>query len=496
MKNTTAWYLLPVKYLWVGAREFWDAEGFSRASALAYTTLLSLIPLTVVVLSIWGAVRDEELKESEVVEDTLHQLLWPAAETFRIQPAPGEEPIPEVFGDEESTDVSRSELEALQEKHGAEKFQAVKLESTSEMVVTKLTEFVANLRADLKTIGIIGALFLLFTTISLFNSIEANLNELWVIRARRNPIRKFLVLWALLTLGPILLAASLVVRARYFTDTLNAGLDHFVVPYLFTWAAFFFLYRFVPATRVNTTGAVVAAFVAGCLWEVGKVVFSRYVFELTTKATVTSITYGSLALIPIFLLWLYISWLFALFGVKLCYVWQHIGSYSGKGWKALPVSTESQELLAAEVVARVVEEQYTRGRGMTLEALALALRFPQHRLEAAIDTLRRAGILTEAADGDRLVTVVPPDKLTLEDVTCAVRGSGEYTRLSNESGYLRKIAGLLGLVDERRRRILSAASYASLVRESIDVGDTAADTVVDAGPPDVPDTGPTTSAGA
>jgi membrane protein len=462
----TPFYLVPVKFLYVGVREFLTAGGLARSSSLAYASLLSLIPLTVVALSVVGLVRDRDLAREEL-PDVINQFLWEEPPTYEISGTilvPEDPEVEAALGDleipEEGKTITAEELALLQGALGSGAVPAIAKLTRRDELVAWLGTFAENLKDNLSVIGIIGALVLLVSTISLFNSIESALNELWHLRPRRNLVRKFLVLWALLTLGPLLLAAGVVVG-----NTVSAqagGLDFLPVPFMFTVAAFLFLYRFVPSTRVSWTGAMVAAIVAGALWEFAKLLFRYYlarVFDSSNNAIL--IAYGSLALIPVFLLWLYISWVIALLGAKLGYVWQHLDTYEGAGWTALPHTAEVLEFEAIEVVRKILDCQDSARPRITCRTLARQLRQPHHRIEDIVTTLTEGEILREDSDGNLLV-VRPPDRLTLEEVTRVIRGGGRYDDLVASDAPGKHVLDLLGQVDRSRRELLGHTTFAEL----------------------------------
>jgi membrane protein len=464
----TPWYLLPVKYLYLGVREFLREGGLSRSSSLAYASLLSLIPLAAVVLSFVGSFQDASGTQERIIAFLESRLLWedlPTWEVLAVSPPAGNPSTggePPAVGDILDT----SALERWRERLGEDGLEVKQLPSPRQQVTRKLTEFVDNIRSSLATIGVIGALALVVASIGLLNAIETTLNRLWHVRVARNPLRKFLLFWALLTLGPLLLLGSFVFGAKL--DFINRGFENWL-PYLFTWGAFFLLYFLVPYTRVSFPGAVVAATVAGLLWEGEKHLFSRYVAAIYTGSTsYIRITYGSVALIPIFLVWLYLSWLVVLLGVKLCYVWQHLAGYAGPGWSPTEPTFQTQELLAARVVATIAGDRYQGGDGLTLDGLAGRLGEPQRLVEPIVTRLREAGLVAESAENRTLLLTRPPDALTVDDVTRAVRGDGPPGEIvpPDETPASRRLAILLGEIDQTRAEVLGSTTFRDLHESS------------------------------
>jgi membrane protein len=133
--------------------------------------------------------------------------------------------------------------------------------------------------------------------------------------------------WAVLTLMPILAGTGIAMTVYisslpYFKGAAESINDTFfllnVLPFMFTWAAFTTLYVALPNTRVYFRDAVLGAFVAAILFEVAKSGFAYYVSTFSTYQFI----YGAVAAVPIFLVWIYVSWLIVLFGAVVSYIKQ------------------------------------------------------------------------------------------------------------------------------------------------------------------------------
>jgi membrane protein len=240
----------------------WREQLHVSAGYLSYVTLMSLIPLLVVMLSTMTAFPIfSEVKES--IENFIYQNFLPA---------------------------------------------------TGEVVRQHITGFVEN-ATKMSAIAIV---FLFVLALLLISAIDKTLNQLWKIKTKRRIVTAFSMYWLILTLGPILVGASIATTSYIISlvslneyDFLGIS-DVFVrlLPLLSSICAFLILYVVVPNKIVSFKYACSGAFVAGVLFEFTKEAFAQYITLLPTYETI----YGALASIPILFLWIYLSWLVVLFG--------------------------------------------------------------------------------------------------------------------------------------------------------------------------------------
>ena len=149
-------------------------------------------------------------------------------------------------------------------------------------------------------------------------TVENALNAIWRVRHRRPLAQRVLVFWALMTFAPVLIGASLSVSS--YLVSISAGYVHklpfglgvivSLVPILLSAIAFAMLYVFVPNTNVQRRDAFIAGLIAAGAFEIAKRVFGAYVAHIPTYTAV----YGAFATLPIFLTWIYVSWLVTLLG--------------------------------------------------------------------------------------------------------------------------------------------------------------------------------------
>lgn len=167
----------------------------------------------------------------------------------------------------------------------------------------------------------IGLLFLIVTALMLMETIEYTFNEIWRVQQKRKALFRFLTYWAILTLGPILLVVSLsltsyVVSLPLLEKTIGGSLRAFFLnslPFLFEVLAFTLLYMAVPNTHVRWRHALIGSVLTAILFELAKWGFAYFVVNFSAYQVI----YGAIATLPVFLIWIYLSWMIVLLGAEL-----------------------------------------------------------------------------------------------------------------------------------------------------------------------------------
>jgi membrane protein len=187
----------------------------------------------------------------------------------------------------------------------------------SNTIISNLTQFASKATG----LSAVGAVALIFTSAALIGTIERALNQIWRVRQPRPLLQRVLVYWALVTLGPLAFGISLTITTQLFTATNGittalpfvGALFYTMVSVGLTTGAYALLYMTVPNRYVDWRDAVWGGLVAAIAFEIAKRVFAVFIRQFPTYA----IIYGALAALPLFLLWLYLSWLITLVGALL-----------------------------------------------------------------------------------------------------------------------------------------------------------------------------------
>ncbi|GGF09203.1 UPF0761 membrane protein [Kangiella profundi] len=188
------------------------------------------------------------------------------------------------------------------------------LPETGLAVQEHLNEYVSKS----KNLSAIGFGFLIVTSLLLMRSIDRSINSLWETPTQRKGIHKILAYWAMLTMAPILIAASLAASSYFAALPIVSelsGVLTFGLPFILIVLAFSALYAVVPFTQVKFYKALIAAAITAILFELAKYGFAIFI----TKFSSYELIYGAITAIPIFFLWVYLSWSILLLGVIICF---------------------------------------------------------------------------------------------------------------------------------------------------------------------------------
>ncbi len=190
------------------------------------------------------------------------------------------------------------------------------LPSTSGQVQGYMTDFVENASG----MGGIGVLSLVIVALMLISNIDKTLNRIWDSQGGRPIVFTFAIYWMVLTLGPLLMGASVVVSSYLvglatYAEEYSPGLTTALlklVPYATSVCAFFLVYMLVPTKRIEAKHALAGAAVAAVLFELSKKGFAFYVTNFPSYQVI----YGALAVVPILFVWVYLSWIVVLVGAE------------------------------------------------------------------------------------------------------------------------------------------------------------------------------------
>jgi membrane protein len=170
------------------------------------------------------------------------------------------------------------------------------------------------------SITLFSTLIVVWAALALLSTIERAFNNIWHVGRGRSFLHRMINYWAILTLGPLLIGAGIFISTKYITfghiqETVLSDIAPVLLSYVVATVAFFLLYFVLPNTKVQAKAAIGGAAVAALVWIAAKNLFGYYVTEWKPYSTV----YGVMALVPITVLWIYITWLIVLFGLQLTF---------------------------------------------------------------------------------------------------------------------------------------------------------------------------------
>jgi membrane protein len=331
-------------------RHFYNLRGMQTASSLAYTTLLSIVPLITVMFGLFGSIS--------VLSDFSEAIQNFVFANF----------VPE-FGQ-----AIQGYLLGFSDK-------------ASKLTITGIT-------------------VLVFIAIMLMATIDNAFNRIWMVKKRRNPVGRLLVYWAVLTMGPLLIGFGLASTSYILSLPVVADVDtswnlkaRFLswMPFFTTSVAFSLLYILIPNCFVSKRHAFIGGFICAILFEFAKYGFGIYVREMPSYENI----YGAIAIIPLFLIWIYVSWMIVLFGAHITFCLSsfrlndEIELRSKGGWKFIDVLRVLELLYKSQLEGRTLSITEIRKSSVSL---------PQFEMNEMLEHLKRKKWVNQSSNSEWLLS--------------------------------------------------------------------------------------------
>lgn len=258
-----------------------------------------------------------------------------------------------------------------------------------------ITQYLKTFTEQARQLTVLGVAFLLVSAYLMLKNIEKNFNAIWGIAQGRRGVANFLLYWAILSLGPLLLGVALAMSTYLASFRLlvgaydSLGLLEWVlkyVPWLLTWAAFTLLFAAVPNCKVPLRHALVGGLATTISFQALKAAFAWIVSHSSF-----TLVYGAFAAVPLFLLWVNLIWMVILGGAVLV--------HSIKFYQIDLKDRSYPDLYASLLVLWQLYQASTRGQSMT-EWEILQQGLSAHQWQKISDSLLGSHIITQTQQGD------------------------------------------------------------------------------------------------
>jgi membrane protein len=359
-----------------------------QAAALSYHTIFGIVPLAIVMLLIFQSFPAYSDIREEVKNFVYNQANFSAFKS----PAPSSEDSQETI-----------------------------------TLTEHLDELVARFFAETNKgqIGLFSVLFVIWAALALLATIEKSFNNIWHVATGRNFLHRIISYWALLTLGPLLLGAGIYMVTRYSTfvrlrETILSNIAPFILSYIVAIVAFFLLYFVLP--------------------KAAKSIFGYCITELGLYRTV----YGVMALIPMTVVWIYITWLTVLFGLQLTYTTQHLKSLDAAEIAAARKTEEyfiANDLTIINIVREIATAFQDNQAPVPPEEICSKLNIPAEFGQKILDHLVNSKLIIRTSEPEvGFLPATDPANIKLSDITEAVATTGFAQFGTDQADGLQKIA--------------------------------------------------------
>ena len=382
-------------------REFFADNCLLHASALAFTTILSFVPLLAVMFSLLKG-----------------------------------------FGAE-------VDLEILFLNH---------LALGSEEVVDAVFTYISN--TSMAKLGTFGVIFLILTVLSLLNSIEKSFNYIWRVNETRSVARLFSDYLSITIFGPVLILAAISMTTTLESQAVVqylVGMDVIgniililfkIFPYVAMWAVFTGLYLFMPNTHISLRAALLGGAFGGILWQLLQWGYITFQVGVTRNNAI----YGTMAALPVFMLWIYISWVIVLLGLEVTFAIQNFRTIRQE-FRGDKLSADGRESAALAILLTAAATFVNGEKPLTVEDFSLRLNLSHRFTQKSLSFLIQCGFLSEVAQGKEALNAYQPaidvGSLSLYEVLQRMRSQGEDVKLVRMGSSGR-------VVEEIHNRLLAA----------------------------------------
>jgi len=403
----------------LAVRDFFVDHCMLRASALTYATLLSIIPLLA--------------------------LMFAVLKGFGVQ----------------------NQLEPI---------ILEKIAVGSEEIVSQIIGYINN--TNVGRLGTVGLVLLVVTVLALLSNIEEIFNHVWGVKETRPIFRRFADYFSVVVMGPIFILAAISMNTTLQSQALVQRLMDMafvgqvifflfkILPFVAMWAAFTFLYLFMPNTKVTFRAGLIGGIFGGTLWQLAQ---WGYVTFQVGVARYNAI-YGTMAALPILMVWIYVSWVIVLLGLEVSFAAQNLRTLHREirreNW-----NFASRELVALNILL-VVAENFYRGAGpWSQEKIATNLEIPPRLAQNILQELVRLEFLSQVQNPqDDEIGFQParaPEVTELYQVLQALREDGiSYSKL-RKTPERQVIADLEGKLESAGYEALEGVTLQDLVQQMI-----------------------------
>lgn len=424
--------------------------GITRmAAALAYRTIFSIIPTLAIGLLIFGSVVSEERVDAGVRRLLEYAGISQISVVAENAGPPIEGPAP---AGREDPETERAERTA---------FAAAEVEEIISDLVARVNDTLQSLPTG--WLALVTGLVLFYAAVSMLIEVEKAFNQVCGAPVGRSWLRRLILYWTMLTLGGVMLAATF-----YAGDALGGwvrgsggsafrgAVAGYGVSVLISTVLLVVAYLAIPTVRLKVRSALAGAFIAAVAWELGKLGFTSYLKYSTGYARF----YGALALLPLFMLWVYVTWVIVLLGLQSAYALQNFARLMAQADEAAErTGPKLVDPASAVALAAVLVRRHREGKTPAPDDLGADVNLDATVVESLLRRLEKAGLVRRVlADDDAeagWIPARPAERIAVREVLGAVADLEASRRVSGGGR-------VLGVLAEARLRAAGGLTMADV----------------------------------
>ncbi len=363
LSGTKSFFIKQLRVVLLASRGFDEDKCLLRASALTFYSLLSIVPVAALAFGIAKGFGFEKLLEKEILKQFVGQ----------------EEVIIQVIN-----------------------YARALLENTQGGVIAG-----------------VGIAALFWTVIKVLGNIEASFNDIWGVKEPRTVARKLSDYLSVMLLCPILIIMSSSITVFVSTQIvlitekiallgILSPIIYFalkLLPYCVIWILFTFIYMFMPNIKVSFKSALLAGVVAGTIYEIVQLLYINFQVGVAKYNAI----YGSFAALPLFLIWLQLSWLIVLYGAEISFAHQNVDTYEHEP-DSLQISVHFKKLLSLEIAHLIILNFSKGAEPLTASQVSHTLEIPIRLVRQIIYELVESRVISETKTEELKESAYQPAK--------------------------------------------------------------------------------------
>lgn len=311
------------------------------------------------------------------------------------------------------------------------------LGSKGQDITERIVGFIENMKVGV--LGSLGLVMLIYTVISVIQKLEKTFNYIWRVKRARSFVRQLSDYMSVILIGPVIVFSAVGITASFMSTSVMTYITNIepfgtliyysieAIPFILICGVFTFLYIFIPNTKVNFTSALFGGVLAGILWQGAGWGFASFVASSAKYAAI----YSGFAILILFLIWLYLSWLILLVGAQISFYHQYPQFLHVKS-QSMYFNSRIRERVAFIIMYLIGDHFFNNRKPWTLNALVEHLNLPVDGVHDVIMLLEKNELILET--GDDPPAYMPArdiGKITLKEIYNTVR-IPEYEAVSAE----------------------------------------------------------------
>ncbi|MGD9765655.1 MAG: YihY/virulence factor BrkB family protein [Candidatus Binatia bacterium] len=337
-----------------------------------------------------------------------------------------------------------------------------------EEVTAGIDRILANINGG--AIGATGLVFVIIAVFMLLSSIEDVFNDIWGVKRSRTTFQRLTLYWTVVTVSPTLVVLGMSLPAllrqahalRWLLER-TGTFDVFfgvAMPWLFVIVGFTLLYALMVSRKIPWSAAIIGGIAGGTLWFAAAHAYGWYARSTVYYANI----YGSLAAIPIFIFWLYLSWLLVFIGAQVAFAWQNLDRYREEILATAP-NQLSRERIALRLLAEAARRFVAGDPPLNAGEMATELRMSARAVNEASGDLVALGLLLEVGDEPRLLLTRDPRSLMPAEVLHRLRAAGEEIVARDDDPLMERVRALHERAEAAAEAAWDELSFVDMARE-------------------------------